>query len=560
MRNPYTPRPWRNRAARGMSTRRTLEASVIAVGLAVIGAGCNSIMNGWLDPSVLGSFNKARTLEIRTTLTIEDTPRGIPGAVYPTKEDLEVRPVEFPISAGDALRVDIWSLLRRNMPSENQVQVSPTGLINLPVVGWVKAEGFTVQDFEVRLIEHLREQEILLDPQVTVVPVYLQKSTFSIFGIGASAATNSPLRAGTFQIRRPGLRVLEAINQVGGLSEMVTDIYVFRYDQPEILVGLPVAEGDIAAVRMDIGEDDSETSQKAEEPDQLGQETRIEESDKNPNGEVEVLIDTDMDDSETESSDAPSESELIEAIVSGDEGPPPPQEVDVPADLHVEPVQPWIWINNEFVRNPTYEESPEVPESRAEPSGVFEGPTVNWARVAGESTFRVIRIPAESLRGGDPEFDIVVRSGDVIRILSGEIGIYYVMGQVVRPGAFGFNAEEITLKRAIALANGLAPLAWPDRCTIYRRIGQREQMIQVNLDRIFAGKDPDFLIRRGDIINVGTHPLAPFLQRIRAWTLPTPASNVGYSFTYSRNFADIDSFGGKRNPHNEPDTFPGLFP
>jgi len=86
-------------------------------------------------------------------------------------------------------------------------------------------------------------------------------------------------------------------------------------------------------------------------------------------------------------------------------------------------------------------------------------------------------------------------------------------------------------------------------------------MIQVDLDRIFTGQDPDFLVRRGDIINVGTHPFAPFLQRIRALTLPNPVNNVGYSFTYARNFADIDSFAAQRNPANvEPQRFPLIYP
>jgi len=168
-------------------------------------------------------------------------------------------------------------------------------------------------------------------------------------------------------------------------------------------------------------------------------------------------------------------------------------------------------------------------------------------------------VPAEALRSGDPSVNIYVRAGDVIRIVSGEIGIYYVMGQVNRVGPFRFEAEEITLKAAIAAAGGLSGLAWPDRCTVYRRLGQREQVVQVNLDRIFAGLDPDFQVRRGDIINVGTHPFAPFLARIRAFTLPTPVNNVGYSFVYSRNFADIDSFSVRANPHNEPDLFPNLF-
>ncbi len=184
---------------------------------------------------------------------------------------------------------------------------------------------------------------------------------------------------------------------------------------------------------------------------------------------------------------------------------------------------------------------------------------MNWSRIAGESNFRILHIPAESLRSGDPSWNIIVRPGDVIRIVSGEIGLYYVMGQVNRVGPFQFNAEQITLKAAIANAGGLSVLAWPDRCTVYRRLGQREQMIQVNLDRIFAGLDPDFIVKRGDIINVGTHPLAPFLARVRAMTLPNIPANVGYSFTYSRNYADIDSFGVRQNPNNEPDLFPRLF-
>ncbi len=69
------------------------------------------------------------------------------------------------------------------------------------------------------------------------------------------------------------------------------------------------------------------------------------------------------------------------------------------------------------------------------------------------------------------------------------------------------------------------------------------------------------MIRRGDIINVGTHPFAPFLSRIRSLTLPNPISNVGYSFTYARNFADIDSFAVQRNPANDVgQRFPLIFP
>jgi hypothetical protein len=91
-------------------------------------------------------------------------------------------------------------------------------------------------------------------------------------------------------------------------------------------------------------------------------------------------------------------------------------------------------------------------------------------------------------------------------------------------------------------------------------MGGREQMVQVDLDRVFAGKDADFLIRRGDIINVGTHPFAPFLRSLRDLSIPNPVSNIGYSFTYARNFADIDSFAVQQNPANRPREIPSLFP
>ena len=56
---------------------------------------------------------------------------------------------------------------------------------------------------------------------------------------------------------------------------------------------------------------------------------------------------------------------------------------------------------------------------------------------------------------------------------------------------------------------------------------QAERIVTVDY-RIFAGADADFTIKRGDIVNVGTHPFAPFLERIRGLTLPTPANRVGW--------------------------------
>ena len=466
---------------------------------------------------------------------------GIPGASLPTQEDHKLIIRDYSISPGDSLVIEINELRQRQVPFQAQVQVSGTGEVNLPVVGWVKTSGRTIREFEGALATALRDRDVLLEAEVTVNGLFLQEATYSIFGIGVSASNESPLRAGTFPIRRPDMRILEAINLVGGLNEFVSDVYVFRYDETEGLYRrlLHEEERNLPAespVSYEVDENGRQYGDfRQPEPDDVGAAP--------PGG--------------------PPERELIEAVVGAEEpGDVGTRPAFVPDDLEPAPPPPYLWVNGEFVPNPEYGAEPaeDVGSRPFPPTTDTAIPTISWARLAGDTTFRVIRIPAESLRTGDPEANVFIRAGDVIRVVSGEIGVYYVMGQVNRVGAFAFNAEPITLKAAIATAGGLSPLAWPDRCTVYRRLGQREQMIQVDLDRIFAGKDPDFYIKRGDIINVGTHPFAPFLQRIRSATLPNILSNVGYSFTYARNFADIDSFAVRSNPHNEPDRFPNLFP
>lgn len=499
----------------------------------VLLCGCNSIMNGWLDPTVVGEFEHSAVTDIRASLSLDDLPTGIPGATYPQPRDFELIIREYPISAGDTLDIEINELRQRLVPYRTQITVSSAGHINLPVVGRVQAAGLTAPQFEDALRQALQSRTVLVDPEVTVNPLFLSKATYSIFGIGVSASNDAPLRAGTFPIRKPDLRILEAINQVGGLNEFVTEVYVFRFDdlaQSGTPAPVLVPHQDPAPAVPE----DTPLIPPAE-PDPI------------PGGSGKV---------------DQTERDLLDLVEREDPAPrpePEPQPQDIPTELEPEIIDPYLYRDGQFVPNPAYV-GQERPAEPAPPAAATITPGVNWARLAGDTSYRVIVVPAESLRTGDLNVNMFVRPGDVIRVVSGEIGVYYVMGQVNRVGPFSFNAEQITLKSAIAVAGGLSGLAWPSRCTVYRRIGAGEQMFQVNLDRIFAGLDPDFVIKRGDLINVGTHPFAPFLQRLRGLTLPNPVANVGYTFTYSRNFADIDSFAVQQNPANVPDEFPLLFP
>jgi len=149
----------------------------------------------------------------------------------------------------------------------------------------------------------------------------------------------------------------------------------------------------------------------------------------------------------------------------------------------------------------------------------------------------VIKLDLKKLRSGDWTQNIVIRPGDDIQIPFNATGIYSVMGQVARPGAYSLAGQRLTLKQVISTAGPLTALAWPSRCEIIRRLGEnKEETYLVNLEKLFAGTAPDLFIKPNDIINVGSHPVARWAAVIRNSFRTT----YGFGFVYDRNFADKD--------------------
>ncbi|HKQ47537.1 MAG TPA: SLBB domain-containing protein [Phycisphaerae bacterium] len=151
---------------------------------------------------------------------------------------------------------------------------------------------------------------------------------------------------------------------------------------------------------------------------------------------------------------------------------------------------------------------------------------------------RVIMIDVEDLMNGVPSQNIVVRPFDLIYVSHGAMGNYYMAGNVARPGAYELHGHGPTLKQAIASAGGFGPLAWPARAEIVRRLNDdEEQIIQVDLDAIFAGTEADVMLKPNDLVNVGSTALSPFLASLRnAFRF-----SYGFGFVYDRNFADGDT-------------------
>ena len=171
---------------------------------------------------------------------------------------------------------------------------------------------------------------------------------------------------------------------------------------------------------------------------------------------------------------------------------------------------------------------------------VEEEETEDWGPMV-----RVIEIPVKALMEGDPRYNIVIRPNDLINIPLGNVGEYFVGGNVARPGAYNLTGRRINVKQAIVSAGGFSPLAWPSRAELTRRVSKdQEQTIQIDLDAIFAGKAADFYLRPNDTLNVGSSPAATFLAVLRnAFRV-----SYGFGFVYDRNFADSDTFAAEGDP------------
>jgi polysaccharide export outer membrane protein len=188
--------------------------------------------------------------------------------------------------------------------------------------------------------------------------------------------------------------------------------------------------------------------------------------------------------------------------------------------------------------------------SEAEPTPTPPVPDTGWQHVEGQwvrqsasgangeaaPNQRIIEIPYTKLLGGDMQFNIVIRPGDIIRVPAPVIGNIYIGGSINRPGTYALPGDkDLTLKQLIFAAGNLSPFALPERLDLIRRVGDdQEAIVRLNLRAIFEGRQPDFYLKPNDTINVGTSWIAPPLAVIRNGFRTT----YGFGFVLDRNFDD----------------------
>ena len=114
---------------------------------------------------------------------------------------------DYCLGPGDMLTVNVfgWDAMK-----DQQVRVSSTGAINLPMIGDVPAAGRTENQLRADIERHLRNG-YMRDPHVTVFVQRFQSQQVSVTGAVA--------RPGLYSLTRDSRTLYDLLSQAGGLTE-----------------------------------------------------------------------------------------------------------------------------------------------------------------------------------------------------------------------------------------------------------------------------------------------------------------------------------------------------
>lgn len=133
----------------------------------------------------------------------------------PPQHVADVRSDAYVIGAEDQLMINVW----KEPEMSRAVPVRPDGMISIPLLGDVKASGYTPLQLQDQITTQLKK--FISDPQVTVIVTEVHSLTFNIVG----------------EVQKPGyypltrrMTVLDSIALAGGFRDFAKTkgIYVLR--------------------------------------------------------------------------------------------------------------------------------------------------------------------------------------------------------------------------------------------------------------------------------------------------------------------------------------------
>jgi protein involved in polysaccharide export with SLBB domain len=575
--------------SQGMA-RRVLVGLTLAISMVGL-AGCETIgdylnlRNSLLSPNEVGRFDKdnpfgaGEVKPVRWPIldqidAVDEPVAKWSMAADPTAADLVVESKEYPLGSGDVIRISVYELLAPGMEFLVERQINDLGFITMQNMGSVKAAGLTPTELEQKLAQDLVDRRILppagngqMGPQIAVTVTNSRQRVYSIIG-----AVNRP---GTYSIPGGEFRLLDAIALPGDLnvlSNSTTEyVYIIRAPKSAAAVTAPAKTGVIPTADPTVPTNPKNSTTPETSPSLKALED-LEKSLEAPKPATEPGTKPSTNPSTTPGALLPSSDKQVVQATNMNTGaalalatsPDLERELNAIAEQGkgtAKPTTPETPVTTTTVVPEAAATQPVLPATMPtidvkELEAIAAGtqPNTNHVFVDGkwtavkttngqtqvvvaapsEENARVIRVPIAKLREGQTKYNIVIKPGDIIHYPSLEAAEFYIMGHVTRPGVYTLTGRKVTLRQAIAAAGNLDGLAIPRRCELVRRIGNdQEAIVQVNLQKIFNGEQPDIFLKANDTINVGTDMLAPFL----AVTRNAYRATYGWGTVYDRNYS-----------------------
>lgn len=410
---------------------------------------------------------------------LENGPTDYASAVLPKPSDLVTNNNDYTVGRNDLLNISISDLMAPGQETVKTARVSESGNISLPYLGAVHAAGLTEIELEQAIVQAYRDANLIQNSQVSVTVVEARGRTVEILG--------SVQQPGQYAILDPDFRLLDALVQAKDVqSPLIEWIYVIRKSESQKTMAAPTSRP-IPNIRSGVKQPGSApSSEDLAPPRKSDAGTKTGTYAKATSNRPLTLL-----------ADAPN-SDVA----------PAPARVAPTANTAV----PKMMADDVPNKDDHFE---------------FHGPSL-------PGNVRILRIPYQALHAGDLSYNVAVHPRDIVVVQPLNVGEYYMGGHVTRPGVYTLTGRRITLKQAVVSSGMFDELAIPQRTDIIRRIKpDREVFVRVDLEKIFAGEQPDLYLKPDDQIMVGTNALAPFLASARGAFRLT----YGFGFLYDRNYA-----------------------
>jgi polysaccharide export outer membrane protein len=118
----------------------------------------------------------------------------------------------------------------------------------------------------------------------------------------------------------------------------------------------------------------------------------------------------------------------------------------------------------------------------------------------------------ELLHKGRADLNIPVHMGDIVYVP--EAGVFYVDGQVSKPGSFPLK-EGMTVSKAVTVAGGVSRTGQSSDVRLVRLIDGKREVTPVSLDLIRKGEQADLALEDQDVVIVGRSLIKSFFDSLR---------------------------------------------